>query len=57
MGTTPITIHGSEALVSLKLPDAASQKRPLEVIMTEISRKARERGMTPEILRSILNEP
>jgi hypothetical protein len=28
----------------------------LEVIMSEMSRKAQEQGLTPEILESILNE-
>jgi hypothetical protein len=45
-----------DALLSLKLSEVARDKRPLEEIMSEISRKARERGMTPDILESILNE-
>ena len=45
-----------DALLSLKLSEVGGTKRPLEVIMSEISRKAQERGMTPEILESILNE-
>lgn len=45
-----------DALLSLKLSEAGRSKRPLEVIISEISRKAQERGMTPEILESILNE-
>ena len=44
------------ALLSLKLIEVARAKRPLEEIMSEISRKAQERGLTPEILKSILNE-
>ena len=44
------------ALLSLKLSDVGRAEKPLEVVMSEISRKARERGMTPEILESILNE-
>ncbi len=31
--------------------------RPLKDVMNEISREAQERGLTPEILESILNEP
>ena len=45
-----------DALLSLKLAEATRAKRPLEVIMSEMSRKAQERGLTPEILESILNE-
>lgn len=45
-----------DALLSLKLAEVARAKRPLEVIMSEISHNAQERGMTPEILDSILNE-
>ena len=44
------------ALLSLKLSDVGRAQRPLEVVMNEISRKAQERGMTSEILESILNE-
>jgi len=45
-----------DALLSLKLSEVMRAKRPLEVIMNEMSRKAQERGLTPEILESILNE-
>ena len=45
-----------DALLSLKLAEVMRAKRPLEVIMSEISHKAQERGLTPEILESILNE-
>jgi hypothetical protein len=45
-----------DALLSLKLNEVGRLKRPLEEIMSEISRKAQERGMTPEIFESILNE-
>ena len=45
-----------EALLSLKLSDATRRKRSLEEVMTEISRNAQARGLTPEILDSILNE-
>lgn len=45
-----------DALLSLKLSEVGRGKRPLEVIMSEIGRKAQERGMTPEVLESILNE-
>ncbi len=42
--------------VSLKLWEVQRGKKPLEEIMNEISRKAKERGLTPEILESLLNE-
>ena len=45
-----------EALLSLKLSDATRSKRPLEEVMNEISRNAQARGLTPEILDSILFE-
>lgn len=45
-----------EALLSLKLSNATRSKRLLEEVMSEISRNAQARGLTPEILDSILNE-
>ena len=45
-----------EALLSLKLSDATRNKRPLEEVMSEISQNAQARGLTPEILDSILFE-
>jgi len=48
--------HKLDALLSLKLTEVARSKRPLETIMSEISRKAQARGLTPEILESILHE-
>jgi hypothetical protein len=45
-----------EALLSLKLGDATRSKRSLEEIMNEISRNAQARGLTSEIVDSILNE-
>lgn len=45
-----------EALLSLKLTQVAREKRTLEEVMSETSQKAQERGLTPEILDSILNE-
>jgi hypothetical protein len=43
-----------DILLSLKLGEVRRKKRPLEEIMTEMSRKAQERGLTPEVLESIL---
>ncbi|MCL1468581.1 MULTISPECIES: hypothetical protein [Argonema] len=45
-----------EVLLSLKLSEATRNKKTLEEVMSEISRKARVRGLTPEILDSILND-
>ena len=45
-----------EALLSLKLTEVARTTQPLEAIMSEISRNAQARGLTPEILASLLNE-
>lgn len=45
-----------EVLLSLKLGDVTRSKRSLEEVMSEISQNAQERGLTPEILNSILNE-
>lgn len=48
--------HKLEVLLNLKLSEATRQKRPLEVVMTEISDKAQSRGLTPEVLDSLLHE-
>ena len=45
-----------EALLSLKLTEVARTTRPLEDIMSEMGRNARARGLTPEILESLLHE-
>jgi hypothetical protein len=45
-----------DLLVSLRLRDATRTKSSLKQIMTEISQNAQERGLTPDILQSILNE-
>ena len=48
-----------EALVSSRLREAARRPRSgksLEEVMSEMSRKAQERGLTPEKLDEILNE-
>jgi hypothetical protein len=44
-----------DVLLSLKLAEATRATRPLEIVMSEISREAQARGMTPEVLKSILN--
>ena len=45
-----------EVLVNLRLRDATLSQRPLRDVMREVSRIARRRGLTPEILQSILDE-
>lgn len=45
-----------DLLVNLRLRDATRVKTSLKQIMREISQNAQERGLTPEILQSILNE-
>jgi len=45
-----------DLLVNLSLREATSSERSLQEVMLEISEKARSRGLTPEILQSILKE-
>lgn len=45
-----------DALLDLKLTEATGPRRSLEEVMSEMSRQARERGLTPETLDEILRE-
>ena len=45
-----------DLLVNLRLRDATRSSQSLRDTMEEISRSAQQRGLTPEILRSILDE-
>ena len=45
-----------DLLLSLHLHDALHPSGSLQDLMRELSRKAQERGLTPEILESILHE-
>ncbi|MEI6064538.1 MAG: hypothetical protein WCQ26_08095 [Pseudanabaena sp. ELA748] len=45
-----------DALLSLRLKEFARKHRPLEDVMSDISRKAQARGLTPEILNNLLSE-
>jgi hypothetical protein len=45
-----------EMLVNLRLLEATNTTSSLSEIIRETSRSARARGLTPEILREILNE-
>ena len=46
-----------DLLLSLRLRDATRSPRRLQEVMRDVSRKAQERGLTPEILQSILDGP
>ena len=47
-----------DLIINLRLRNVVNQGqgRPLLEIMDDISRKAQQRGLTPEILQSILDE-
>ncbi len=45
-----------DLLVNLRLREATGTCRSLQEVMEELSRNAQQRGLTPEILRSILDE-
>ena len=45
-----------DLLINLSLREATLSEKSLQKIMQEISENARSRGLTPEILQSILEE-
>ena len=45
-----------EALLSIRLSEVTGTRESLKTIMSEVSQKAEHRGLTPEILKAILNE-
>ena len=45
-----------EALFSIRLTELSRSRESLDSVMQEISEKAKARGLTPEILKSLLNE-
>ena len=45
-----------DALISLHLRRAMQSKQSLREVMDSISQKAKERGMTQDVLEQILNE-
>jgi hypothetical protein len=45
-----------EALLSIRLSEMTQTRESLKAIMDEISQKAEERGLTPEILKAMLDE-
>jgi hypothetical protein len=44
-----------DALLSLRLTEAARQSRSLREVIREASQEAQAKGLTPEILREILD--
>ncbi len=44
-----------DVLLSLKLTEVTKEAQPLEDIMKDISRNARTRGLTPEMLKTLLD--
>ncbi len=45
-----------QLLLSLRAREIILSSQPLPELMDEISRRAQERGLTPEILESLLDE-
>lgn len=45
-----------DLLIGLRLREIAAYEKSLETVMDEISNNAQQRGLTPEILQSILDE-
>ena len=45
-----------EAILSIRLSEITQRPESLESVMQEISDKAKAGGLTPEILKSLLNE-
>lgn len=45
-----------DLLLNLKLKQMVKPSRPLEEVIQEISQNAQNRGLTPEMLESILGE-
>lgn len=45
-----------DVLLSLKLTEVTKEVRPLEDVMKDISRSAQARGLTPEVLKTLLDE-
>jgi len=45
-----------DALLSIRLTEADRSTRPLEAIMTDLSREAQAKGLTEETLRELLKD-
>lgn len=48
--------HKIDSLLNLKLRSATRSQISLKTYMDEISKRAEERGLTPEILETLLHE-
>lgn len=46
-----------EALLSIRLAEVTGRVEALDDVMREIRAEAKSRGLTPEILKSLLDEP
>jgi hypothetical protein len=44
-----------EVMLDLRLKEATGSRESLQDVMSEVSHKSQQRGLTPEILRSILD--
>lgn len=44
-----------DALLSLRLSEAAQSNRPLREVIQDASREAQANGLTPELLQELLN--
>jgi hypothetical protein len=56
LGASEIDRRKLDALLSLRLSEAALIRRPLQEVIREASREAQENGLTPEILQEILDD-
>ena len=45
-----------EALLSIRLNEVTQRREPLDAVMREISEKAKARGLTSEVLKSLFDE-
>lgn len=45
-----------DLLINFRLRDATKSEKSLSEVMSDISRNAQRRGLTPEILQSILDD-
>ena len=45
-----------DVLVNLRLREATESRRSLREVMREVSRNAQRRGLTPSVLKSILDD-
>ena len=45
-----------DLLINFRLRDATKSEKSLREVMSDISRNAQRRGLTPEILQSILDD-